>query len=259
MDKDYYLRTRLDGRIALVTGAGRGLGKWISKGLARAGADVAVAALHMEGVSQTAREIEHMHQRAYPLQVDLTRIDSIEKMVQQVMGEFGRIDILVNNAGVSVHKPFVEVTPDDFDHVSSVNFRAVYFVSQFVSKEMISSGGGKIINISSAAGYLVRPGMSYSAYAGTKAAVIMLTKALAEELAPHKIYVNAVAPGYFATEMVRDRREDKETLERILSFTPLKRLGNASDIIDPVIFFASDASNFITGQTLFLDGGRTVL
>jgi len=259
MDKDYQLQMSLEGKIALVTGAGRGLGKWIAKGLSLSGADVAVAALHLDGVRQTAREIEEMKGNAYPVAVDLREIDSIESMVRQIVSQFGRIDILVNNAGVSIHKSFIDVTPEDFDHIADVNFKAVYFVSQFVAKEMISNGGGKIINISSAAGFLVRAGIPYSVYAGTKAAVIMLTKALAEELAPHNINVNAVAPGYFETEMVKDRIEDKAVLERILSFTPLKRLGGRSDIINPVVFLASDASNFITGQTLFVDGGRTVL
>lgn len=259
MEKEYQLQMSLEGKVALVTGAGRGLGKWIAKGLALAGADVAVAALHIDGVRQTAQEIEQMQGNAYPVQVDLREIDSIESMVRQIMSKFGRIDILVNNAGVSIHKSFVEVTPEDFDHISNINFRAVYFVSQLVSKEMMATGGGKIINISSSAGYLVRAGIPISVYAGTKAAIIMLTKALAEELAPHNIYVNAVAPGYFETAMVKDRIEDKAVLERILSFTPLKRLGSKSDIINPVVFLASDASNFITGQTLFVDGGRTVL
>jgi len=259
MNQEYQLKISLKGKIALVTGAGRGLGKWIAKGLAIAGAEVAISGLHLENVQQTAKEIEKMHGNAYPVQVDLRQIDSIREMIQDVKSTFGRIDCLVNNAGVNIHKPFLSFSPEDFDHIASVNFRAVYFTSQLVSKEMVSNDGGKIVNISSAAGHLVRPGLSNAAYAGTKAAVIMLTKALAEELAPHNIYVNAVAPGYFETSMVKDRISDKKTLERILSFTPLKRLGNQLDIINPVLFFASDASNFITGQTLFVDGGRTVL
>ena len=259
METDQYSRMRLDGKVALVTGAAQGLGKWIAKGLALVGADIAVADINAQGAGETTNEIEQMKRNAYPVCVDLSQFDSIEAMVQQVIARFGRIDCLVNNAGVNVHKPFLEVTPEEFDRISSINFRAVYFASQLVAKEMIPRGGGKIINMSSAAGYLVRPGLPYSAYAGTKAAIIMLTKALAEELAPHNINVNAVAPGYFATPLVQDRIDDKAALERILSFTPLKRLGNEADIIDPVVFFAAEASDFITGQTLFIDGGRTVL
>jgi NAD(P)-dependent dehydrogenase (short-subunit alcohol dehydrogenase family) len=138
MNEDYQSQVRLQGKIALVTGAGRGLDKWIAKGLALAGAEVAVSGLHLENVQQTAKEIEQMHGKAYPVQVDLRQIDSIRKMVQDVKSTFGRIGCLVNNAGVNIHKPFFAFSPEDFDHMSSVNFRAVYFTSQLVSKEMAS-------------------------------------------------------------------------------------------------------------------------
>jgi len=128
-----------------------------------------------------------------------------------------------------------------------------------VAKEMIPKGGGKIINIASAAGLLLRPGIPNSVYAGTKAGIIMLTKAFAEELAQHEIHVNAIAPGYLATPFAKDRLSDPEILANILAFTPLKKIGEAKDIIGPVVFLASEASNFITGQTIFVDGGRTVL
>jgi gluconate 5-dehydrogenase len=128
-----------------------------------------------------------------------------------------------------------------------------------VAKDMIPSGGGKIINIASAAGYLIRPGVHLSVYAGTKGGVIMLTKAFAEELAPYKIYVNAVAPGYFNTAPAQDRFKDTNTLNTILSFTPLRKMGEAGNIIGPVLFLASEASDFITGQTIFVDGGRSIL
>jgi gluconate 5-dehydrogenase len=180
-------------------------------------------------------------------------------MVKKTLASFGCIDCLVNNAGVNVHKPMLEITPEEFDFVSGVNFRGVYFVSQIVSREMISRGGGKIINIASSAGFLLRPGIPNSVYAGTKAGIIMFTKAFAEELAPYNIYVNAVAPGYLATPLAKDRLSNPETLTNILSFTPLKRVGEAGDVIAPVVFLASEASNFITGQTLFVDGGRTIL
>ena len=259
MEKIDYPKMTLKGKIALVTGASRGLGKWISLGLALAGADVAVAARSPEGLEQTAREIEEMGKKAFPIKTDLTDINSIREMVQKTLANFGCIDCLVNNAGVNVHKPLLEVTPEDFDSVCAVNFRGVYFASQIVSKEMIKKGGGKIINISSAAGLLLRPGVPNSIYAGTKAGIIMFTKSFAEELAPYNIYVNAIAPGYFATPLTKDRLSDPEVLTNILSFTPLKKIGKASDIIGPVVFLASEASNFITGQTIFVDGGRTVL
>ena len=259
MEKIDYPKMTLEGRVALVTGAAQGLGKWISFGLAHAGADVAVADLNLEGVEQTAKEIEEMGRKAFPVKTDVARIESIEEMVQKTITTFGRIDCLVNNAGVNVHKSVLEVSPEEFDFVSSVNFRGVYFASQIVSREMIPKGGGKIINIASAAGLLLRPGIPNSVYAGTKAGIIMFTKAFAEELAPHNNYVNAIAPGYLATPLAKDRLSDPEIRANILSFTPLKKIGEARDVIGPVVFLASDASNFITGQTIFVDGGRTVL
>jgi NAD(P)-dependent dehydrogenase (short-subunit alcohol dehydrogenase family) len=254
-----YPKMTLEGKVALVTGAAQGLGKWISLGLAHAGADVAVADLNFKGVEQTAREIEEMGRKALPVRADVAKIDSIREMVQKTIATVGRIDCLVNNAGVNVHKPLLEITPEEFDSVSNVNFRGVYFTSQIVSREMIPRGGGKIINIASAAGFLLRPGIPNSIYAGTKAGIIMFTKAFAEELASYPIYVNCVAPGYLATPLAKDRLSDPKTLANILSFTPLKKVGAAGDVIGPVVFLASEASNFITGQTLFVDGGRTVL
>lgn len=259
MEKVDYPRMTLEGKFALVTGAARGLGKWISLGLARAGANVAVADLNLEGVEQTAKEIEAIGRKALPIKVDIAKIESIKEMVQKTLATFGRIDCLVNNAGVNVHKPVLEITPEEFDFITSVNFKGVYFTSQIVSKEMIPKGGGKIINIASAAAFLLRPGVPNSVYAGTKAGVVMLTKAFAEELSPYKIYVNAIAPGYFATPLVKDRLSDPKILDTILRFTPLKKVGEDRDIVGPVVFLASEASNFITGQTIFVDGGRSIL
>lgn len=259
MEKISYPAMTLEGKVALVTGAAQGLGKWISLGLAHAGAHVAVADLNKEGADQTAKEIAEMGRKALAVKTDLTKIDSIKETVQKTIAIFGSIDCLVNNAGLSGRKPVLDTTPEDFDLVSNVNFKGLYFASQIVAKEMISKGGGKIINIASAAGYLVRPGVHLSVYAGTKGGVIMLTKAFAEELAPFRINVNAVAPGYFNTAAAQDRFKDPKTLNTILSFTPLKKIGEASNIIGPVIFLASEASDFITGQTIFVDGGRTIL
>ena len=259
MKKPYFPRIKLDGKNALVTGAARGLGKWISLGLASAGANVALADINRKGAIKTVRAIEEMGRKAIAVEVDVTEIDSIQRMVDKTLETFGCIDCLINNAGVNVHKPISEITTEDFDYVCGVNFRGIYFTSQIVAGEMISRGGGKIVNIASAAGFLLRPGVPNSVYAGTKAAIIMLTKSFAEEFASHEIYVIAIAPGYFRTPLVYDRLSDSATLDNILAFTPLKKIGEATDIIGPVIFLVSEASNFITGQTIFVDGGRSIL
>ncbi len=259
MEKTDFPEMTLKGKVALVTGAARGLGKWMALGLAHAGANVAVADINLEGVEETAKEIEAMKRKSLGIKVDLAKIDSITEMVEKAVAAFGRVDCLVNNAGVNVHKPLLQITPEEFDFISSVNFRGVYFTSQIMSRQMIKQGGGKIINIASATAFLLRPGVPNSVYAGTKAAVVMLTKVFAEELAPYKIHVNAIAPGYFATPLTTDRIGDPKVLEGILYLTPLKKVGGSVDLVGPVVFLASDASNFITGQTICVDGGRTIL
>lgn len=260
MEEVEFPQWKLSGKVALVTGASKGLGKWIALGLAQAGADVAIIARSSEDLLKTADSIETMGRKVAPIQADISNIDSIKEMVQKTIESFGKIDILVNNAGTNIRTKFLDVTPEDFDLVTGLNLRGLYFTSQIVAREMLKQGnGGKIINISSAGGFLIRAGIPNSVYAGTKGGVNMLTKAFAEELAPFKINVNAIGPGYCETPMVKDRLTNPEVFERIMLFTPLKTVGRAKDIIGPVIFLASDASNFMTGQTLYVDGGRTIL
>lgn len=250
----------LSGKVAMVTGASKGLGRWIALGLANAGADVAVIARNNTDLLKTADELEAMGCNVAAIQGDISDIDSVEEIVQKTIQEFGHIDILVNNAGTNIRTKFLDVTPEEFDRVAGLNFRGLFFTSQFVARQMVKQGnGGRIINISSAAGYLLRPGIPNSVYAGAKGGVNMFTKAFAEELAPHKINVNAIGPGYYATPMVNDRLTDPDTVERIMLFTPLKTVGSARDIIGPVLFLASDASDYMTGQIFYVDGGRTIL
>jgi NAD(P)-dependent dehydrogenase (short-subunit alcohol dehydrogenase family) len=247
------------GKIAIVTGAGQGLGRWMALGLAHAGADIVIAEVNPQTGKSTADEVQKMGRRTLYIETDVARVDSIQAMVARVMKEWGRIDILVNNAGISVRKKAEEVTPEEFDRVAAVNLRGAYFCAQAVGKVMIQQREGKIINIASAAGFLVRAGIPNSVYSTMKAGIIMMTKAMAAEWSPYNVRVNALAPGYFATPLTVPRLKDPKAVQSVMDSTPLKRIGQAEDIIGPVVFLASDAAAFITGACLFVDGGRTVL
>ncbi len=260
-NRDSYRFPRYDlkGKVAVVMGSGQGLGKWIALGLAEAGADILVADLVAENASQTAQEIQKMGRRSIAVEVDVGNPEAVRRMMETAQKELGTLDILVNNAGINVHKKALDITPEDFDRIVRVNSKGVYFCSQAAAGIMISQRKGKIINIASAAAFLVRAGIPNSVYAMTKAGIVMLTKALAEEWAQYHVNVNAVAPGYFATPLVADRLKDPEASKSIVESTPLRRVGGPEDIMGAVVFLASEASNFITGQTISVDGGRTVL
>jgi 2-dehydro-3-deoxy-D-gluconate 5-dehydrogenase len=249
----------LHGKVAIVTGAGQGLGKWIALGLAQFGADVVVADLMKEGATETSGEIKAMGRKSIPYPINVTDVEAVRGMIDATVKHFGRLDILVNNAGVNVHKKAIEFTEEEFLRVVNVNAKGVYFCSQAAAGHMIPQGSGKIINIASSAAFLVRAGIPNSVYAMTKGGVVMLTKAMAEEWAQYHVNVNAVAPGYFATPLVADRLTDKEAYQTIIESTPLKRVGGPEDIMGVIVFLASGASDYITGQTICVDGGRTVL
>jgi len=249
----------LKGKTAIVTGAGQGLGKWIALGLAQAGANVVVADLVQQGASKTAAEIEAMGRKSIPYPITVGDVEAVRTMIGTTVKELGGLDILVNNAGVNVHKKAVDITEEEFLKVVNVNAKGVYFCSQAAAGVMIPKGNGKIINIASSTAFLVRAGIPNSVYAMTKAGIVMLTKAMSEEWAQFHINVNAVAPGYFATPLVADRLTDQEAYKTIIDSTPLKRVGGPEDIMGVTVFLASSASDFITGQTICIDGGRTVL
>lgn len=254
-----YPKYDLEGKVAVVTGAGQGLGKWIALALADAGADVMVNALHSEKAEETSAEIRKMGRRSMSMAADVSDVEAVKEMMASAEAKLGGLDILVNNAGVNVHKPALDITPEDFVRIIDVNAKGVFFCSQTAAARMIPKGGGKIINIASSVAFLVRAGIPNSIYAMTKAGVVMLTKALAEEWSRFNINVNAVAPGYFSTPFVEDRLRDRAMYNTIVSSTPLGRVGNPEDIMGVVVFLASAASAYITGQTICVDGGRTVL
>ncbi|OPL08615.1 MAG: polyketide synthase [delta proteobacterium ML8_F1] len=243
----------LKGKVVLVTGAGNGLGKGYAKIFAESGCLVACAGRNLEADQETAREIQSENGTARGFYVDVTDLPSIERMVAQVLEVYGRIDVLVNNAGMEVVAPFLEVTPENYDKIADVNQKGLYFVAQAVARAMMPTGGGKIINIGSLGSFI---GLEESSvYCATKGAVIQLSKTMALELAKHNIQVNAIAPGYFVTPMTQPFYDDKTHRSWIESRIPLGRWGTVSDLAGPVIFLASKASDYITGQTVIVDGG----
>jgi len=248
----------MDGKTALVTGAGRGIGKATSLLLARAGADVAAADLDIEGAKKVAGEIEALGKKAIAIEADVTKKDSIEAMANAAADALGGIDVLVNNAGVFPPKPaFFDLGEDDWDRVHDLNVKGVFMCSKTVSRMMIEQGrGGRIINMASFEG--VKPlasGMMH--YEASKASVIMFTKGLALFLAKYKINVNAVAPGVIDTEGLRQVLEPYGTdpEETFIKRIPLRRLGTPDDVANGVLFLSSKAADYITGECLFVDGG----
>jgi NAD(P)-dependent dehydrogenase (short-subunit alcohol dehydrogenase family) len=246
----------LDGDIALVTGAARGLGRSISLALANAGADIVLGLRDVDTGASLVAEIEAIGRRVLPVQMDVTRIDEVEKAVDDAVAHFGRIDILVNNAGIGPPNSAEEVTVDDFDVTCAVNLKGTFFVSQRVGTVMIAQGYGRIINLSSQAGFVALPGESV--YCMTKAAISQLTKCLAVEWGKHNITVNAVAPTFIATPGTAAALDDPafkaDVLERIAG---LHRIGAPVDVAGPIVFLASPAASLITGETIMIDGGWT--
>ncbi|MBN1366326.1 MAG: SDR family oxidoreductase [Dehalococcoidales bacterium] len=259
----------LEGKVALVTGAAsvRGIGRTIALAFADAGADVAVCDLNVKGsdydIEDTADEIRKLGRRALSLQADVTDRTSVTSLFERVVQELGTVDILVNNAGICGYKPFLEDNNDHWDKMMAVNLKGCFLCSQAAAKIMIERKKGSIVNIASISG--MRAISTQFIYGISKSGVIQLTKELGLELAPHNIRANAVAPGLIDTNIPNHKVEGsinapnkegffKRAVERI----PLGRIGKPSDIANVALFLASDASAFVTGQTIVADGGVTV-
>ena len=249
-------RFDLTGEVALVTGAGRGLGRAISLALARAGADVALGLRDVQSGSDLATEIEAMGRRVWPLQMDMARLDQISRAVGDTAAHFGRLDILVNNAGLSPENLAENVREEDFDLTVRVNLKGTFFGCQAAGQVMIRQKRGCIINMSSQAGFVALP--SESVYCMTKAAIAHLSKCLAIEWGKYNIRVNAVAPTFIRTPGTESALADptfrSNVIERIAA---LHRIGDPMDVAGAVVFLASPAASLITGHTLLIDGGWT--
>jgi 3-oxoacyl-[acyl-carrier protein] reductase len=243
---------KFEGKVALVTGAARGIGEAIALKLAQEGADVIVVDVDLEGAQQVAREIEGLGRKAEAVQADVSQREAVHRLVSEAISVFGKIDILVNNAGIIRRGTFLDHDPQDWDKVLSVNLGGTFNCAKEVVPLMVKQGGGKIINISSVVGKMGDIASAPS-YGTSKGAMNTFTKSLARELAPYGINVNAVAPHAIETDMSREWPDEKR--RQIVEAIPLKRLGKPEEVAEVVAFLASDGAGFITGQILDVNGG----
>lgn len=242
----------LEGKVAIVTGASRGLGRAMAIGLAEAGADI--VGIGPSSMSETKAEVEKRGKKFLEINEDLSKTDNIDKIVNEILEKYKKIDILVNNAGTIRREDAIEYKEEDWDYILNLNLKTVFFLSQKVAKQFVKQEtGGKIINIASMLSF--QGGIRVPAYTASKSGVMGITKALANEWAKYNINVNAIAPGYMATDNTKQIRDDEKRSEEILSRIPAERWGTPEDLVGTAIFLSSDASNYINGHTIAVDGG----
>jgi NAD(P)-dependent dehydrogenase (short-subunit alcohol dehydrogenase family) len=248
----------LKGKIAVVTGGAQGLGLEMADALSWSGADVIVADIQEDKAKSAALDLSGSHKnRAMGCHLDVSSRSSVERVSERILREFGRIDIVVNNAGVLIQKSIEETEDKDWDFLMNINLRGVFLCSQVFGRSMLSNRCGKIINISSVVGFLGAE--KRILYGASKSGVAHMTRLFAAEWAKHNINVNAIAPGYLLTEMTARNFNDPEKGKEFLKMVPLKRFGEPKDLSGAVVFLASSASDYITGQVLFIDGGRMLV
>jgi len=245
---------RVDGKVALVTGGNRGIGRVCALALANAGADLVVVDINKP--TKVVEEIKELGSRALAIQIDITKLDQIDHMVDEVIDKFGRIDILVNNAGVCFQEPALEVSEETWDATFNVNLKGLFFCTQKVASQMISRKKGKIINIASMNAIMPLP--AHVSYNASKAGVWSLTKSLAMEWGKYNINVNAIAPTFIKTEMASHVFENPKKYQDIINKLPLGRIGDPMDVAAAVVYLASPASDFVTGEMILVDGGWTI-
>ncbi|MCL7451684.1 MAG: glucose 1-dehydrogenase [Anaerolineae bacterium] len=246
---------QLTDKIAIVTGASKGLGYGVALAMADAGAHVVVTSRDIERAQPVATEIQEMGRESLPLALEVCSLDSIEAMVGAALDRFGRIDILVNNAGINIPEPALEVSEEHWDRLMDINLKGLFFCSQKVGTVMVRQGQGKIINVGSQMGFV--GGKLRAAYCASKGGVVQLTKVLAIEWAKHGVNVNGVAPTFLRTPFTAHMFEDATFYDEVVANIPLGRVGEVEDVLGAVVFLASPASDLITGTTMLVDGGWT--
>ncbi len=249
----------LSGRVALVTGGGGALGRAIALALARAGADVAVSDYSVKDAETVAQAIIGAGRRGLAVEVDVTRSNSVDAMTKEVLSAFGHIDILINSAGVSGHIPAEGMSDEEWNRVIAINLTGTFYCCRSVGSEMIKREKGSIINIASMSGIIVNKGSNNAHYCASKGGVIMLTKSLAEQWAKHNIRVNSISPGYIRTPLSIPVIEEPSFRAFLKTATPMGRPGSPEELMGLAVFLASDASSFMTGSNILIDGGYTVL
>lgn len=243
----------LTGKVAIVTGASRGLGQYFARALAGAGADIVITSRHLSSLESFQNELAATGRKVVPLELDVTDYDSIQRMVAAAHAELRKIDILVNNAGCNIRKPTLDVTWEDWNTILNTNLRGPFFVAQAVARHMISREYGRIINIGSVTSVNGYAGLG--PYCASRGGVKQLTMSLADDWGPHGITVNCLAPGWFKTAQNQVLYENQEWVDYLVDRIPLKRPGQVHDLDGALLFLASDASCYVTGQTLLVDGG----
>ena len=244
----------LEGKLAIVTGGARGIGKEIAMLFAKQGANIAICDVNLEEAEKTAKEIQDSGRESLAFKVDVTDQSQIQDMVDKILDKFNKIDILINNAGITKDNLLLRMSEEEWDKVIAVNLKGTFLCTKIVSKVMLKQRFGKIVNLASIIGIMGNAGQAN--YAASKAGIIGLTKSVAKELASRNICVNAIAPGFIKTDMTA--RLAEEVQKKMLSVIPLARFGEAKDVADLAIFLSSESSSYITGQVIQVDGGMVM-